>query len=211
MKNIFKIIIVFFFVLLMMFLGAMIYRYFDQREDRAQMEYNSELIQNQFKHVSKLIVTEANFSQVMTYEDQQKYMMNLISFKKKAVVIINANATVSYDMSQIEYEIDEINKVVRIVKLPKEEIKLYPEIKLYDVEQSKFNSFQGEDYNKINAKVKEDLFRKIEQSSLKTNAQNRLITELSKILVVTHSLGWKLEYRDSVIESEVDFNHQLQL
>lgn len=207
MKSLLKII----FVLFMMLTGAMIYRYFDNKADDAKMEYNSDLIQNQFKNVSKLIVTEAKFSQVMTYEDQQKYMMDLLSFKKKAVVIINADATVSYDMSQIEYDIDEINKVVRITKLPKEEIKLYPEIKLYDVEQSKFNPFQGEDYNKINAKVKEDLLRKIEKSTLKTNAQNRLITELSKILIVTQSLGWKLEYQDTVIESEMDLNQQLRL
>ncbi len=207
MKSLLKI----FFVLVMMFTGAMIYRYFDRRAEDAKMEYNSDLIQNQFKNVSKLIVTEAKFSQVMTYEDQQKYMMDLLSFKKKAVVIINADATVSYDMSQIEYDIDEVNKVVRITKLPKEEIKLYPEIKLYDVEQSKFNPFQGEDYNIINAKVKEDLLRKIEKSTLKTNAQNRLITELSKILVVTQSLGWKLEYQDTVIESDLDLNQQLRL
>lgn len=207
MKSLLKII----FVLFMMLTGAIIYRYFDNKADDAKMEYNSDLIQNQFKNVSKLIVTEAKFSQVMTYEDQQKYMMDLLSFKKKAVVIINADATVSYDMSQIEYDIDEINKVVRITKLPKEEIKLYPEIKLYDVEQSKFNPFQGEDYNKINAKVKEDLLRKIEKSTLKTNAQNRLITELSKILIVTQSLGWKLEYQDVVIESEMDLNQNLKL
>lgn len=198
-------------MLLMMLTGAMIYRYFDNKADEAKMEYNSDLIQNQFKNVSKLIVTEAKFSQVMTYEDQQKYLMDLVSFKKKAVVIINADATVSYDMSQIEYDIDEINKVVRITKLPKQEIKLYPEIKLYDVEQSKFNPFQGADYNKINAKVKEDLLRKIAGSTLKTNAQNRLITELSKILIVTQSLGWKLEYQDSIIDSELDFNTKLAL
>lgn len=207
MKSLLKI----FFVLLMMLTGAMIYRYFDHKADDAKMEYNSDLIQNQFKNVSKLIVTEAKFSQVMTYEDQQKYMMDLLSFKKKAVVIINADATVSYDMSQIEYDIDEANKIVKITKLPNEEIKLYPEIKLYDVEQSKFNPFVGEDYNKINAKVKEDLLRKIEKSTLKTNAQNRLITELSKILIVTQSLGWKLEYQDTVIESEMDLNQQLKL
>lgn len=207
MKSLLKI----FFVLFMMFTGAMIYRYFDHKADDAKMEYNSDLIQNQFKNVSKLIVTEAKFSQVMTYEDQQKYMMDLLSFKKKAVVIINADATVSYDMSQIEYDIDEANKIVKITKLPNEEIKLYPEIKLYDVEQSKFNPFVGEDYNKINAKVKEDLLRKIEKSTLKTNAQNRLITELSKILIVTQSLGWKLEYQDTVIESELDLNQQLKL
>ncbi len=211
MKSIFRIITTFFFVLLMMLTGAMIYRYFDNKADEAKMEYNSDLIQNQFKNVSKLIVTEAKFSQVMTYEDQQKYLMDLVSFKKKAVVIINADATVSYDMSQIEYDIDEINKVVRITKLPKQEIKLYPEIKLYDVEQSKFNPFQGADYNKINAKVKEDLLRKITGSTLKTNAQNRLITELSKILIVTQSLGWKLEYQDSIIDSELDFNTKLAL
>jgi hypothetical protein len=73
------------------------------------------------------------------------------------------------------------------------------------------NPFTGDDYNKINKSVKANLAKKIEKSSLKTNAQNRLISELSKILILTNSMGWKLQYNGKVIESDKDFNKDLKL
>jgi hypothetical protein len=43
----------------------------------------------------------------------------------------------------------------------KGEIKINPDIKFYDVEQSKLNPFTGDDYNKINASVKASLAKKL--------------------------------------------------
>jgi hypothetical protein len=71
------------------------------------------------------------------------------------------------------------------------------------------NPFTGEDYNKINKAVKANLAKKIEKSTLKTNAQNRLISELSKILILTNTMGWKLQYNGKVIEQEQDFTNSL--
>lgn len=175
------------------------------------MNYNSMLIEQQLKNVSKLVVTEATYSQVMTYKDQQKYLLNLISFDKKAVVIVNAKATVSYDMSQLKYQIDEKNKVIQLVHIPEPELQVYPDYQIYDVEQSTFNPFVGDDYNKINKKVRKDLEEKIEKSTLKANAENRLISELSKILIVTNTLGWRLEYQGNIIQSEEDMKLDLKL
>lgn len=183
--------------------GGFLYRNFTENSS-SKIDYNSNLIQEQLKNVSKLIVTEANFTQVMTYQDQQKYLMNFWSFDKKAVVIVNAKATVEYDLSQLKYQIDEKNKIVQILYIPEADIHIYPDYKMYDVESSKFNPFTGEDYNKINEKVRKDLEQKVEKSSLRTNAENRLISELSKILIVTNTLGWKLEYRGNVINKESD-------
>jgi hypothetical protein len=51
----------------------------------------------------------------------------------------------------MKYDIDEANKTISIIYIPKEEIKINPDIKFYDVEQSKLNPFTGDDYNKISA------------------------------------------------------------
>src|SRR5690606_28192641 len=107
----------------------------------------------------------------LTYKDQEKYLMDLISFEKKALVIVNADVTVSYDLRQMKYDIDEKNKTITIKYIPKEEIKINPDIKFYDINQSRMNPFTGDDYNKINKSVKANLAKKIEKSSLKTNAQ----------------------------------------
>jgi hypothetical protein len=182
-----------------------------KKNDDEDITYNTNLIQQQILNVGKLVVTEGHFSEVITYKNQQKYLLDMLSFEKKALVVVNADVTVAYDLHKMKYDIDEKNKTITIVSIPKEEIKISPDIQFYDVEQSKLNPFTGDDYNKINKSVKANLAKKIEKSSLKTNAQNRLISELSKLLITTSQLGWTLKYEGKVIESEKDFGKQIKL
>lgn len=194
-----------FFGLLFFVLAFFTYKYFSG-ENNSTTEYNSNLIQEQIKSVGKLVVTEGHYSQVLTFKDKDSYFGGLVSFDKKAIVVANSDVSVMYDLRQMKYEIDEKNKTIRIVSIPKEEIKISPDIQYYDIEQSKFNEFTGDDFNNITKKVKIDLAKKIEKSTLKTNAQNRLISELSKILLVTHSVGWKVEYKGQEVTSEKQFS-----
>ncbi|WP_234972528.1 DUF4230 domain-containing protein [Flavobacterium terrae] len=180
------------------------YKYFSGEKENTT-EYGSNLIQEQIKNVGKLVVTEGHYSQVLTFKDKDSYFGGLVSFDKKAIVVANSDVSVMYDLRQMKYEVDEENKTIRIVSIPKEEIKISPDIQYYDIEQSKFNEFTGADFNNIAKKVKLDLAKKIEKSTLKSNAQNRLISELSKILLVTHSVGWKVEYKGEEIKSENEF------
>lgn len=182
-----------------------------KKSDEDDMSYNTNLIQQQIVNVGKLVVTEGHFSEVITYKNQAKYLMDMISFEKKALIVVNADVTVAYDLHQMKYDIDEKNKTITILSIPKEEIKISPDIQFYDVQQSKLNPFTGEDYNKINKSVKANLAKKIEKSTLKSNAQNRLISELSKILILTNTMGWKLQYEGKVIESEKDLGQQVKL
>lgn len=182
-----------------------------KKGDDSTLDYNTNLIQQQIVNVGKLVVTEGHFSEVVTYKNQQKYMMDMLTFEKKALIIVNADVAVSYDLRLIKYDIDEANKTITILSIPKEEIKISPDIKFYDVEQSQMNPFTGDDYNKINKSVKANLAKKIEKSTLKSNAQNRLISELSKILILTNTMGWKLQYNGKVIEKEKDFVSKVKL
>ncbi len=193
-----------FYGLLIVVLGFFTYKFFTSDEE-STTEYNSNLIQEQIKNVGKLVVTEGHFSQVLTYKDKDSYFGGVISFDKKALVVVNSDVSVAYDLRQMKYEVDEKNKTISIVSIPKEEIKISPDIQYYDIEQSKFNEFTGADFNNITKKVKADLAKKISKSTLKSNAQNRLISELSKLLLVTHSLGWKVEYKGEEVTSEKQF------
>jgi lipopolysaccharide export LptBFGC system permease protein LptF len=189
--------------------AILLFRYCEFKKDSESTEYNTNLIQQQIVNVGKLVVTEGHFAQVLTYKDQDDYFAGMLSFKKKALLVVNADVTVSYDLRQVKYDIDEKSKTITILNIPKEEIKISPDIKFYDVEQSKFNAFTGEDYNKINASVRKSLAKKIDQSTLKTNAQNRLVSELSKVLILTNSMGWTLKYEGKTIQSESDLNPKL--
>ena len=192
-------------VLLLAIIVYLIYQLSTKSNSTSSIEYDTNLIEQQIKNVGKLVVTEGHFSEVITYKDQKKYLLDIISFEKKALVGVNAEVTVSFDLSKITYDIDATNKTLEIKFIPKEEIKIYPDYKYYDVQSTKLNDFTAEDYNKINKTVRANLAKKIEKSTLKTNAKNRLVTELSNILILTKSMGWKLQYNGEEINSESDF------
>jgi hypothetical protein len=197
------------YIVLFLIIAFLVYQLWTKKEGTLSVEYDTALIQEQIKNVGKLVVTEGHFSQVMTYKDQKKYFANLITFDKKALVIINADVTVAFDLSKVTYDIDTKNKTVTITNIPKEEIKISPEIKYYNIDQSTFNEFTGDDYNKINKIIKANLVQKIDKSTLKSNAKNRLISELSKILIVTNSMGWALKYDGEIVESNAQLNKQM--
>ena len=177
-------------------------RYCERRgSDRQNLEESSALIQEQLRNVGKLVVTEGTFSQVFTYKDSKRFYLDVFSARKKALIVVNTKATVSYDLSKLEVKIDEENKKVIITRIPKEEINIYPDIQYYDVTQDYLNQFEADDYNLIKKRVTASIRKKVEKSGLKSNAQNRLISELQKIYILTNTLGWTLEYNGEEIHS----------
>lgn len=181
------------------------FNYVFKDRDKTEIRENSALIQEQIRNVSKLVVTEGHFSQVFTYKNSKAVFANLVNVEKKALVVVNADVTVAYDLSQIQYELDEDTKTLTILSIPKEEININPDFEYYDVSADFLNPFEAEDYNKIKDKVKGQLMKKIEASNLKSNAQNRLISELAKFYILTNSLGWTLEYKGDVVKSSEEF------
>ena len=181
------------------------YKYFNSNSSNSTMEFDTNLIQQQIKNVGKLVVTEGHFAEVLTYKDSKETYIPGLSFDKKAIVVVNADVTVGFDLSQVKYDIDAKNKILTITNIPKEEIKISPDFKYYDTKSSTFNEFTGNDYNKINKLARANLSKKIEASTLRTNAKNRLISELSKILILTNSMGWKMQYQGNIVNNESDF------
>ncbi|MCD2260695.1 DUF4230 domain-containing protein [Psychroserpens luteolus] len=173
----------------------------DKREDEIVLQEHTALIKEQVKNVGKLVVTEGHFSEVFTYKNSKAVFADLLEAKKQAIVIVNADVTIGYDLSLIEYEIDELTKTLRIIKIPKEEIKINPDFEYYDIQADFLNQFEAKDYNDIKEIVKRSLMKKIEASDLKSNAQNRLISELAKFYILTNSLGWTLQYNENPIDS----------
>lgn len=195
MKNVLLAIL----MLVVIVLGFM---YWEQRNDEKEnLEANTALIQEQIRNVGKLVVTEGSFSQVFTYKNSKSFYLDVFSARKKALIIVNAEVSIAYDLSKLAIEIDEENKTVVIKSIPKEEININPNIKYYDVTQDYLNQFKAEDYNKIKLRVEEGLQEKIANSTLKSNAQNRLISELQKIYILTNSMGWTLEYKGQPVSN----------
>lgn len=171
------------------------------KDEREQLQADTSLIEEQIKNVGKLIVTEGNYAQVFTYKDTEK-LMGFIDANKKALVVVNAEATISYDLSKVVTKVNPETQTVTITEIPEPELKINPNIEYYDVTQDYFNQFEAKDYNVINKKVEASLRKKILASELVSNAENRLISELQKIYILTNSMGWTLRYNQTEITTE---------
>ncbi|WP_345742669.1 DUF4230 domain-containing protein [Aequorivita sinensis] len=156
------------------------------------------------KKCGKLIVTEGSYAQVFSYNASRDLMYGLFDARKKALIVVNAKASIAYDLSKITSEVNEATKTVTITSIPEPELSINPNIEYYDVTQDYLNQFTASDYNKIKQRVEKSLRKKIEASELRTNAENRLISELSKIYILTNSMGWTLKYNQTVVEEEED-------
>jgi hypothetical protein len=184
------------------------FQYFLDKADQIdEIQLNSALLEQQIRQVGKLVVTEGQFSEVLSYKNTKKNYFDIFSANKKALVIVNAKVTVAYDLRQIKTKIDPENKKLIILFLPAPEINTYPDLKYYDVSQDYFNQFDEADYNKIKGSVNKMIQAKIDQSDLKANAKERLINELSKIYILTNSLGWTLQYQETSINSSTDLDN----
>ena len=173
----------------------------DDREQKSILEESSMLIQQELRNVSKLVVAEGHFAEVYNYKDSKELFGPLVTAYKKALVVVNADVSIAYDLSKINYEVDEKNKVLTITRIPEPEIKISPDFEYYDVTADYLNPFNAGDYNAIKRNVNASLMKKIEASSLRSNAENRLVSELSRILVLTHTMGWTLVYNDIPLEN----------
>ncbi len=194
MKKVFKYLLVFLIGILVALL------YFKNEVSKNEKE-QIQIVINEVKNVSKLVVTESTVSEMYNYEQADKYFFETISFNKKIIVLVNAKVQVSYDLSKMEIVTDTINKKIIIKSIPKEEIFIAPDIQYYDFEQSTFNSFTKEELNKINKKSIQKIKETIEISSLKNNAKKQLLIELKKLYNITTILNWELidETEDQLI------------
>lgn len=178
-----------------------IWFFYQSYQEREELKASSELIQKQIQQVGKLIVTEGYYSKVFTFKNSQNLFLNFWTSDKKALVVVNAKATVEYDLRQLEVEIDETRKILILKKIPDPILNIYPEIEYYDVTQDYFNSFEAKDYNKIKSSVTAQIRTQIEKSDLMENSRERLMVELTNLYVLTNSMGWTLMYEEQVIRN----------
>lgn len=182
--------------------GVLVYRSCtDSQEDKRILRENSMLIQQEIKNVSKLIVTEGHFAEVYNYADSKELFGPLLIAHKKALVVVNADVTVAYDLSQLDVKLDSLSQTVYINAIPEPEIDINPDLEYYDVTADYLNPFKAEDYNVIKKNVRTSLLKKVNASNLRSNAQNRLLTELSRFYLLTDKLGWKLVYAGKPVNS----------
>lgn len=186
------------------------YDYFKDRDSVNETLYaQSALIEKQLRNVSKLVVTEASYAKVYNYKNKESYGMDIFSSEKNALIISNARAQVAYNLRELKYDIDPTKKTITITYIPEPELTIDPNLQFYQIENGYFNKFAAQDLNRIKENITKDLRKKIMASDVMKNAQNRLLSELSQIYVLTASLEWTLIYNGNTVESSTQMEKLL--
>ena len=173
-------------------LGFLIAKFWYEPKIKNHQQEEIQVVVNSIKNLSKLVVSKGTFSEVYNYSDSKKYFYDYLSFDKKAIITVNADVEVGYDLSKLEIQIDSIGKKIIINKIPEVEIVISPDVKYFDLQQSSFNAFSKEELNKINQKSIEKIKETIEVSDLKEKAKTRLFEELSKIYQLSVIYKWEV-------------------
>jgi len=180
------------FVLLGIIVGGLIVFAMYSKTATTESDEDADVIIDRIESVKKLVVTEGYFSELYNYKEADKYFYDLIAFEKKAFLLVKGKASVSYDLTQMEYQVDEATKTITLVNMPAPQISIEPEIKYYDLQESSFNSFDKDDYNKLNGRAIAKLKKKVNKSDLKKMARSELETTLNDLQIVGKELGWKI-------------------
>ena len=187
---------------LMMLAIILIYDYIKgYKTDQENLIAQTELIEKEVRNVSKLIVTEVNYGKVYTYENTKSYGWDFFASKKKALVVSNAKAQVIYNLKNLEYSVDAENKQIIFSKLPEPIININPNLSLYQLDNGILNTFEAKDFNSMKQKISNDIERQIRNSDILKNADDRLLLELSRIFVLSNSMGWTVIYDGKSVEN----------
>ena len=173
-------------------LGFFIAKFWYHKKEQNQKKEEITVVLNTIKNMSKLVVSSGSFSEVYNYSDSKKYFYDFLSFDKKAIVTVNAEVEVGYDLSKLDIQIDSLGKKIIINKIPDEVIVISPDVKYFDLQQSRFNTFSKEELNKINNKSIDKIKETIEVTDLKQKAKTRLFEELSRIYQLSAIYNWKV-------------------
>lgn len=180
-------------------LGAILmywlYGFFNRKKRKELVKHQSTVILDKIKSVCKLVSVEGDFAEIYRYENIKEGFMNVLSSKKKALVVINAKAQVGYDLKKLKLNADLDRKRIILAEFPQPEVlSIEPDIQFYDIKNGLFNSFSSDDLTDLNAKAKEHIREKIPESGLLDTAKKEALEAVLIIEKMVETIGWKLDY-----------------
>lgn len=169
---------------------------------KVNREEQATVLLDRIKTVTKLVVLEGFFSEIYDYQDY--YGFDLLFFRKKALIRVQAKVSIGFDLDKLNIETDADSKTVRMSAIPAPEIlSIDHNLDYYDIQEGAFNSFSTADYNRLNQKAKDFVRKRAMDSDLFTRALERREDIYSTIRFLVEGMGWTLE-----IEQEPQFEKQ---
>ena len=177
------------------FVLALYYLFSKKSFFKEKSKEQSVVLLDKIKNVSKLITVEGNFNEVMHFSDVKNSLLNMVSSKKKAIVLANAKVSIGFNMKKVEFQANPDKRTIKLTHFPEPEVlSIETDVEFYDVQNGLFNKFDASELTELNKKVKQNIADKIPNSDLLINAQNKAFETLNIIEQMVDTFGWKLDY-----------------
>ncbi len=173
--------------------GVVLTLWYLERQKNNEIHIQSNTIREQIKQLNKMVVVEADFNEVYSYNDSDKYLFDLLQFDKNIILLVHAKAQISYDLNRMKIELDSVHKLIKIKEIPQEQVEIFPEIQYYDMKQSSLNQFTKDDLNEINNKAVEQIKEHINLSQLRLKAKKQLLNNLQNLYIISKVYGWRID------------------
>lgn len=169
----------------------------------------SHIIAYEIQKMNKMIVAEQMFSDVYSHKNSVYVpgFKDYFSFDKKVLFLVNAKVQATYDLKKLEIEVDEETQTITINSVPDVELEVYPDVSIYDMDQSRFNTFEKDELNKIKERAVEHIKKTIDKEKLQKEAHTQLIENLGELYKLAKVYDWKIVDKTKYAkELEVKYN-----
>ena len=162
-------------------------------DDKVQNDYY--IITNQIKKMNKMVVMEQDFSSMQKTKITSQLLGSklLPTTEKEIITFTKTNAQVTYDLAKMQIKVDSINKKLIIVELPNADIRIIPSVEIQSMDDSFFNRFSDQDFQKITKSAKDNAYKTVNQNRLRNEGRKQLLENLDQIFVLAKALDYKIE------------------
>lgn len=168
---------------------------FRRKKNKELTKQQSTVLLDKIQSVCKLISVEGDFAEIYHYENTKEGFMNLLSSKKKALIVVKAKAHIGYDLKKLNLKADNKNKRIILADFPEPEIlSIEPDLQFYDIKNGLFNSFSPDDLTKLNLEAKDHIKQKIPESGLMVTAKKEALQAVLLVEKIVETIGWTLDY-----------------
>lgn len=176
--------------------------FYQKKSKVNKIESQAVILIEKIKSVCKLITVEGDFAEIYHYEDKKNHFLNIVTSKKKAILLINAKAHIGFDLAEIKLEANNNSQEIILTQFPEPKIlSIETDVKYYDKKDGFFNKFEANDLTELNKASKKFIIDKIPESGLLLTAKKEALDTILIIEKLIETSGWKLNYTNFTIEN----------
>lgn len=174
-------------------IGLILYHHWNKNKQKVKIQHEASTLLEQVRKVCKLVTVEGDFQEIIDTRTEKSMFFDLLTQRKKAIVIVKAKALVGYDLSVLDIQMNAEERTLHISNFPEPQlISLETDINYYDITNRLLNRFSESDLSELNIQAKSIVTQKVEESHLHELAKEQALEIIHLVRDIGKALGWSV-------------------